>query len=354
MDMPTKPFRLTLRPYHEICEWDRFVELHPEGTVFHTTAMIRCQAAAKLQTVFAYGALDSGGRLVAILVANRVSTLGGWTAKVASRSIMHSQPIFIDSPAGRQGVYELIRYHDAQMQNDVIFSEIRPVISAETPQDLLLFCGYQKLGYRNYELNISEGESELFKKMSGKCRNNVRSARRKGISVQLCDPLVDLPTYVGLISYSYGLARVPMVDASLFVAAASELPAASYRVLIAKYLGCPMATACFLAFKNRVICWYAGTRRVPGIAAGSALMWEAIRMYSNEGYEVLDFAGAGWEGEEYGPGRFKAKFGGQLITIGRYRKVYSPWKLLAAQQVYRSVRGWIAPNRTSLLPTTPK
>ncbi len=68
------------------------------------------------------------------------------------------------------------------------------------------------------------------------------------------------------------------------------------------------------------------------------VFWEAIKQFSNEGYSVFDLAGAGWEGEQYGPGKFKSKFGGKETNFGRYRKVYSPWKLIAANTAYKLIR----------------
>jgi lipid II:glycine glycyltransferase (peptidoglycan interpeptide bridge formation enzyme) len=76
----------------------------------------------------------------------------------------------------------------------------------------------------------------------------------------------------------------------------------------------------------------------------SAIFWEAIRLFSHQGIELLDFAGGGWEGEQYGPGRFKAKFGGQQTNFGRYRKIYAPWTMKAAESVYEKVRDFIAPR----------
>jgi lipid II:glycine glycyltransferase (peptidoglycan interpeptide bridge formation enzyme) len=233
------------------------------------------------------------------------------------------------------------------MQNKVLFAEVRPIAPYNKAHDPLLDCGYQRIGYRNYELNITLPESELFKNLSGKCRNNIRSAHRKGVTVEPCDSLRDLPKCYDLFKESYAKAKVPVVDQSLFRAAAEHLCPKSYRMMQAYYRGQAVAAGCFLAYKNRVICWYVGTKRIPGVAATAALFWEAIRVFSSEGFELFDFAGAGWDGEEYGPGRFKAKFGGELVQIGRYRKIYSPWKFRAAQNFYESFRGWIAPRTDS-------
>jgi len=338
---------LRLLPYQEISLWDDFIDAHPTGSIFHTTGMIRSFQATKRHAVFAYGAVDVNQRMVAALVATQVNTLGGIMAWLASRSIMHAAPIYEDTPEGRQAVRDLIQLHDSKMQKRVIFTEIRPIDAPTGAYDPLIESGYKYFGYSNYELNITASESDLMKGLNGKCRNNIRSTQRRGVTVETCDALLHLPICYELFKHSYARSKVPIVDQSLFEAAAVQLSPHHYRMLIARYEGKPIAAGCFLAYKNRVTCWYAGTKRIPGVAATSALFWEAICMYAREGYEIFDFAGAGWEGENYGPGRFKAKFGGELTRNGRYRKIYSSWKFRAAKGVYESVRGWISPRNAS-------
>jgi lipid II:glycine glycyltransferase (peptidoglycan interpeptide bridge formation enzyme) len=146
-----------------------------------------------------------------------------------------------------------------------------------------------------------------------------------------------------LLSESYARSKLPLAHKSFFEAAVEQLPNASCRILIAYYQGAPIAGGCFLAYKNRVTCWYVGTKRIPGIAATSLVFWEAIKLYSSLGYEIFDFAGGGWEGEAYGPGKFKSKFGGETIHTGRYRKIFAPHRLRIAEMLFKTFRACIAP-----------
>ena len=199
------------------------------------------------------------------------------------------------------------------------------------------------VGYLNYELNLKESKGRLFAGLDSKCRNNVRTSTRRGLVVREVEPLQELDRFYAVVSESYSGSKVPLVDRSLFESAFREMPPPISRLFIAEYEGEIAAAACLLAYKGRVVYWYAGAKRIKGIAAMAMILWEAIVKYSIEGYEVFDFAGAGWDGEEYGPGKFKAKFGGVLTNFGRYRKVYSPWKLRFATSVYQLMRGWISP-----------
>lgn len=333
---------LKIKPYQEIPEWDAFVQAHPKGSILHTTSMIRCEESTKRHEPYAFGAVDANGDLCALLVAVRVSTFDGIASSMSSRAIMYAEPIYLDSDAGYHGVRRLIERHDQDMSRNTLFAEVRPLFDCPKSFDPFLESNYQRLGYINYELTINHPEEELFRRMNEKRRNNVRSAIRKGVTVEEVDLKKGLEDFYSLIAESYCRSKVPIVDTTLFKSVADEFCSSQVRLLIAHYQGEPVATGCFLAYKDRVICWYAGTHRIPGVYSQTLVFWEGIKQFSKEGYRIFDLAGAGWEGEEYGPGKFKAKFGGEQTNHGRYRKVYSLWKLKTAESIYNVVRGWVS------------
>jgi len=61
-----------------------------------------------------------------------------------------------------------------------------------------------------------------------------------------------------------------------------------------------------------------------------ALLWHVIRWARSQGYTVFDFGGAGQPAENYGPWRFKAKFGGELVELGRFVRVHSSMRMKAS------------------------
>lgn len=340
---------ICIKSYQELPLWDEFVESHPHGSIFHSSAMIRAEESTKQHAPYAIGAVDSNGTICAILVAVKVSTLDGLGSQLSTRSLMYAEPISLDSDIGRRGIHSLIQQHDEDMFRKALFSEVRPNFSNSIVANSLLQCGYERCGYLNYELAINRSETDLFRNMSPKRRNNVRSAIRRGVSVKELELPDGIELLYRLISTSYKRSKVPLANSSLFYSVANHLDADRVRLLVAYYDGVPVSAACFLAYKNRVVCWYAGTLRISGVHSMALVFWEAIKRFSHEGYSVFDLAGAGWEGEDYGPGKFKSKFGGTETNHGRYRKVYSPWKLIAANTAYQLIRRWdLYPGTSSL------
>jgi serine/alanine adding enzyme len=333
--------------YHELADWDRFVAEHPCGSVFHSKCMIQGWASTRNNQPFAFAAVDSMGKIGALLVANRVITVRGIGLPIAARSLMYAEPIHLPTPTGRVGLKKLLSWHDGYMRNRALFCEIRPNFATSEQDDILREAGYSKAGYVNYEVELDSDLNAMFAQLGGKRRNNVRVAHRKGIEIRSAQNESDLDAFYQLICASYARSKVPVTERTLFEATSGCLPPGSFRVFTAFYKSEPVATGCFLGFKNRVTCWYAGTLKIPGIPAMTAVFWHAMQAFAVDGFKVFDLAGAGWEGEDYGPGKFKSKFGGQETNYGRYRKIYSPWKLSIASAVYSRVRSFMAPKAPS-------
>lgn len=330
--------------HHELPEWDSFVAAHPQGSMYHTTNMIRSLEATRNNEPFAYAVVDCHGSICAMLVATRVTTVRGLGMPLAARSIMYAEPLHLPTHAGCSGLRQLLAFHDQHMGHRTLFCEVRPVFAAGPIDSAMREAGYAKQGYLNYEIALQPNLDELFQSLGGKRRNNIRAAERRGVEFRLGTSRQDLEDFYRLICASYTRSKVPVAEFALFESAFACLPQENLRIFTAWYESQPVATGAFLGFKGRVTCWYAGTLRVPGVPAMTAVFWHAMQFFAQEGYQVFDLAGGGWEGEAYGPGKFKAKFGGQETNFGRYRKVYSPWKLSVASAVYDRVRSFMTPR----------
>jgi lipid II:glycine glycyltransferase (peptidoglycan interpeptide bridge formation enzyme) len=105
-----------------------------------------------------------------------------------------------------------------------------------------------------------------------------------------------------------------------------------------------VAADTMLLFKNQAFAWYGGSLRMPGVSPAAFFQWREIEWSNQNGIERYDFGGAGWPNVPYGVRDFKASFGGELVCYGRYRKVYSRWKLALAERAYELGRTVIAPK----------
>jgi len=105
-----------------------------------------------------------------------------------------------------------------------------------------------------------------------------------------------------------------------------------------------MGVGVLLTFKDQVYAWYNGVERVGSFSPFDYLTWHQFVWGHEHGYRRYDFGGAGWPDVPYGVRDYKAKFGGELVRYGRYRKVYSPWKMALAEKAYEIGRSVISPK----------
>lgn len=337
---------LRFKSYSDCPQWDRFVESHPQGTLFHTQRMIRAYETTHLYSPLALAALDQHDNILALFAATRVGLVGNWAKQFTDRSIHFAEPLFTDTPAGRTALNELMRIHDHEFRRTTLFTEIRPISLNLGNESLLTEIGYELKGYNNYELDLQQSTDKIWEGFTGNCRRNIKRAERRGVTIEVVDPYTNIPAFYSILKESYANSKIPLVDISHFYSVFRELDFANIHMTFARLNGEVIAASCFLNDCHRVYYWYAGTKRVPGISAMASIVWDAIKHYHQMGPRIFDFCGAGWEGESYGPGRFKSHFGGKLTNYGRYRKVYSQWRYKLADAAYSAVRGILAPRLT--------
>lgn len=315
--------------------WNEFVQQHPRGTAFHSSSMVRVFASAKGHTVLPLAAATDSGELLAMLVAVRVQTLPSPMGRFSSRSILYAEPLCHDSPASINALQQLIARHDSDVGRSVLFTEVRPLYASGPERMTMERCGYAYMEHLNYLVDVTRSLDELWSALDRSVRCAVRQCQRRGLEVREVDAEHAVDQLYPLLQQSFAHSGVPLVDRSLFDAAAHELHPQGIVKFFAAYDGAtPVAMDAVLTFKDRVFFWYAGVTRSVSGSPCSLLRWHEIQWAHENGYEVCDSGGAGWPGIPYGVRDFKRKFGGQLVQYGRYRKVNAPWTLALAERAY--------------------
>lgn len=335
---------LRLMTHHECELWDEFVCAHPKGSIFHSRAMIEVYTRTKRHRPIALAAQNRSGKVVALLVSVVIETLPGLASRFASRDVMFAEPICNDDEEGVAGLRLLLERHDALVKKSAMFTEVRPLYAGEAEQRVLQNSGYEFLDYLNYLVHLDRSEQELWSATSKNQRRAIRKAERQGVTVFEDSSPNAVSVLYGLLEDTYGHARVPLPDLSLFEQVISGLPREQFRLTFASYRGSTVAVSLELIHKDLVYGWYGGTERIPGVSAYALLQWEVILWAKRMGYRLYDMGGAGWPDEAYGPREHKAKYGGELVRFGRYRKVHAPWRLWMAELAFETARGLISPK----------
>jgi len=325
--------------------WDQFVTSHPKGSAFHTSNMVKVFQAAKGHSVLPLAAVDSCGAIIALLVAVKVQTLPAPFGRVSSRSILYGEPLCNEDPMSVAALAELVEIHDRRMSNQVLFTEVRPLCGPGPERQALERNDYEFQEYLNYIIDLSPPIESLWKNMRKSARRGVRQCERRGFHIRELNSREDVEQLYAILKTTYHRAQVPLADSSLFEAAFEELHPRGMLRLIATYEGdTPLAMDSLLTFNGRTFAWYGGLERITGISPFDYLQWYEIVWARCHGCEIYDFGGAGWPNEPYGVRDYKAKFGGELVSFGRYRKIHRPLTKRLAERAYQLGRAILAPK----------
>lgn len=325
--------------------WDRFVQQHPKGSVFHTSAMVEVFAATKGQKPIALAAVRDDGTILSLLAAVRVQTLPHILGAVSSRSIWYAEPLCTETEEGIESLGDVIAEHDRRMRRRTLFTEIRPLWASGAERVSLERHGYQYLDYLNYTIDTTQPVDVLWKKMRGSAQSHTRKCEKRGYQMRLLDGPECVDILYDFLRMTYGRAEVPLADRSMFQAAYDILRPKNMIEFVVVYDGDkPVAADTMLLFKKQVFAWYGGSLRIAGLSPAAFMQWREIEWSAQNGFEHYDFGGAGWPDVPYGVRDFKASFGGDLVCYGRYRKVYSRWKMALAERAYEFGRSVISPK----------
>jgi hypothetical protein len=293
----------------------------------------------------ALAAVTDRGEILSLLVATRVQTLPNLFGAVSSRSIWYSEPLCYDTPHSIDSLCELIAEHDRQLQNRVLFAEVRPLYAPGPERVALERCGYQFLDYLNYVLDTTKPIEELWRGLQESTQAGVRKCERRGFQIRHPVEPGCVDSLYDCLRLTYGRADVPLADRSLFEAARGILKPQNMIEFIAVYTGKQLlAMNVILLHNKQAFSWYGGSVRLTGVSPAAYLQWHEIEWCAKRGIEKYDFGGAGWPGVPYGVRDFKSHFGGELVCDGRYRKVYSRWKMALAERAYELGRTVISPK----------
>lgn len=322
--------------------WNTFVMNHPKGTIFHTPYMLEVFKATKHYYPMFLAAIDPAGEVLALLLAVRIQTLPDPLGSLSSRSIWYAEPICRDDELGVDALTAIIALHDRKMSSRALFTEVRVLWPSGSERLALERCDYDYKGYLNYIIDLQQPEKKLWSNMSKSCRENIRRSLKRNLRIEETDSPEAIDTLYHLLELTYERARVPLADRSLFEAAFRILhPRDMVRIYIVYYEEKPIAAAMLLVYKQMLFDWYSARDEVREVRPAECLHWHKIEMGHHQKYAIYDFGGAGWPGKPYGVRDFKARFGGELVNYGRYRKIYDPCKLAMAENAYELARSGI-------------
>ncbi len=335
----------------DVERWRDFVDNHPSGNIFHTPEMFQVFEQAKGHCPALWAAVDSGERVLALLLPVKITLMGGPLRRLTTRAVAYGSVLCEPGPMGEEALAVLLRTYVRQTGGEVLFTELRNLSDQRRIQAVLSDCGFVYEDHLNYLIDLDRPVDQIFQSIGARTRKHIRRALRRGeVVIEEIKEREQIAACYDLLRRTYQTARVPLADRSLFEAAFDVLhPKGMVRFTLARVGQVPVATSVELLYKDTAYAWYGGVDRAyKSCRPGEFLTWHILQWSAENNYKIYDFGGAGKPDEKYGVRDFKAKFGGELVCYGRNTFIHSPFRLFLSKLgygVYRRLYS-VVPDRS--------
>jgi len=323
-------------------EWHRFVDDHPKGNVFHTPEMFQVFRHTDGYQPGLWAAIKDG-HVLALLLPVQVTVLNRLFSYFTTRAVVYGSVLYTPSDEGHIALYKVLQAYSLGVEGRPLFTELRNVSDLSDAQSILTDCGFLYEDNVNFLIGLEKSNEALWHGIKAGGRRNVNVARKRGTVIEDATDRKGLVIAHQLLQQVFSRANVPLASPTLFEAALDILaPREMFQVLLARAGERYIGALILLIYKGRIIEWYVGhDRAFSRYFPNELLIWEVLQWGKEHEYQLFDFGGAGKPKDEYGPRRFKAKFGGTLVNQGRNTLVHAPTRLKLSEVGYQLMRRFI-------------
>ncbi len=335
---PSETAVLRLGP-EEMSGWDSFVESHPLGTVFHTSAWCRVlekafphikgyflalverqtgniRAGLPVYSVFSY---LLGNRLVSVPFASFCDPLVGTAAELGM--LLPSIKKLQDEVCARKCEFRPWQATGLLERDDLQTSQI----------------------FKHHTLSLDAPLEEIRKGFSRTCvRQWISRAERNGISIRIGSGKNDFGDFFRTLLETRQRLSLPPIPYRYFDAIQTCLPADWVWCINAMRDGEPLAGALALRFRGVCSLEYAGESSFARKAgAGKLMYWETIRQAHRSGCTVFSFGRTSESNK--GLGAYKRHWGATESDLPVYTMAgrATSEKIREETSLYRTVR-WLS------------
>jgi serine/alanine adding enzyme len=313
-------------------KWCQFIYNHPEGNVFQSPEMLDIY---KSTTNFEPVLVSVVGRdkdILGVLLASIQREYSGPIGDLTTRSIIWGGPVVKNNDADVMTM--LLNEYDNIVGKKVILSQFRNLWDYSDCRCVFSKIGYRYLEHLNFVVDLSVGEERLFANLSSSKRRQIRrSMEKEGVEMVMTTEESNIEELYGILSDYYSkYVKKPLPPLDYFrvlvkVLAEHEM----VQVFLVRYSGriiggivCPISENAFK--KTMYELYICGSRSYDRLYPSVLSTWAPIEWGADNGIKFFDFMGAGKPNVGYGVREFKSKFGGQLVSNGRFEKIHQPFK----------------------------
>lgn len=292
--------------------WDKFVENHPFGSIFHLSSWSQVLIKTFQYHPY-YIVLEENSKIKAGLPFMLVKSWITGTRLISLPRTSYCDPL-IESA---EDIKEILRAAQKLLETERgQFFEIKCQFNDQ------LLMGMELVRYEHFKnqiLNLEIGVDRLWKQCHRSCvRQRVQKAQRENVTVRIGETLSDLKIFYSLHKKTTEKHMVPPRPFSFFRNMWDLFqPDKNLILVIAEKDGIPGGAGLFLRFKGTIIFEFLGLNYdLIDYSPGHLITWEAIQMACKNGLKRFDFGLT--PPENVGLVDFKARWGGEHRTLNYF------------------------------------
>lgn len=317
--------------------WENFTASHPMGNIFQSPLLYHVYEKTKNYEPIAMGVMDESlEKLYGILSGVIIRENNGLIGKFSSRLVIQGGPLLKEN-IDTNTLSTFLQHFDENNREKCVYSEIR---NLNENAGLEKISNYRYFDHLNFLINLDQTKEQIWRQIQKARRKNINRAEKYGVIIEELKQIDQISQFYELLKVTSHHAKIPLADISLFYAAFSELIDNNHvKFFLAKSNGELIGVRAVLMYNSIIYDWYAGARaEFLSLYPNEALVWYILKWGKENNFKIFDFGGAGEPDIPYGPREFKRRFGGELVNYGRYRNIYSPFKLKLAELGFAALR----------------
>lgn len=303
-------------------KWNEFVLQHNSGNIFQTSWMYEVYKNTELNDAGVIALETKKGEVLGILVY-AILFEPGIKSKFTIRSIISGGPIIKDNNPDYAKII-LDFYIKKTQSTDAIYTEVRNLFDISYLHPCFEKAGFQYIEHLTIHNDLTQSIEQMTEATHRGRWSNIKRSIKKGVKVKQLTSLEDIRRGHELIKEIYLRINLPAPHEDLFINTGKYLKDHCYiagAFLDDKLIGCRVYLLC----RTIMYDWYAAIdKEYSNYSVADLMPWQMMLWGKENGFTIYDFAGAGKPEQAYSVRDYKLKFGGQLLSFGRYIITHKP------------------------------
>jgi serine/alanine adding enzyme len=304
-------------------KWSSFVNSHPCGNFFQTPDFFRFIASVPSYKPVVTVAFSKEDNITGVLLGVIQKEKGYVKRKFSSRLIVWGGPLLADSSA--DAMDDLLRSFIEHNKKQCIYFEFRNQFDLSSQKKIFEDNGFLYSEHLNFIVN-TENEKQTAKAISDSKKRQIKKSLLNEAGIIEAESLEQVKIFYGILRQLYiNKVKKPLPDWEFFEQFYKRPELGKYFLI--QYKGEIIGGIMCPVFGNKAIYeWYIAGEdgKYKGINPSVLATWAPIEYAIKNGIKNFDFLGAGKPADDYGVRQFKAGFGGQLVSYGRFTRINNP------------------------------